>query len=114
MSGFEKRKYKRLPIRLALSCCKIGSSAENVYTGYTLNVCPGGVYFETAADALKPGNLVEVELAIPPTAGLLELGGRISGLAKVLRTNEVCADSAQSCGNYGVALQFCQSPKLCT
>ena len=113
MSWSEKRKYKRLAVNLDLSCRKVGPPAENFYTGRTVNVSPGGLYFETAADVFKPSNLLKVELSIPPTAGLLELGGRISGLGKVLRTHDSHTDTNLPPGRYGVALEFYRSPKLC-
>ena len=111
-SGTEKRKYKRLPVALDLSCRKIGSLGDKFHTGCTVNVSPGGLYFETAAHTFKPDDMLRVELSIPPTAGQLEFGGRISGFARVLRTHDICGrpDSAM----YGVALEFCRSPKLCT
>ena len=117
MRRSEKRKYRRLPIKLDLSCRKVGLAGDKLYTGCTVNVSPGGLYFETAAGTFKPGNLVEIKLSIPPTAGLLEFGGRISALARVLRANSICdshVDSNLSPDRYGVALEFCQSPKLCT
>ncbi|MGA1979706.1 MAG: PilZ domain-containing protein [Sedimentisphaerales bacterium] len=107
MESFEKRKFKRLQISLGLSCRKVGSTEEKLHNGCTVNVSPGGLYFETADNVFEPGNLLKVELTIPPTAGLLEFGGRISGFGRVLRT---CLHS----GRYGVALEFCRSPKLCT
>jgi Tfp pilus assembly protein PilZ len=112
MNGSEKRKFKRLPITLGLSCRKVGSTTEKLYKGYTINVGPGGLYFETADDVFEIGNLLKVELSIPPTAGLLEFGGKISAFAKVLRTSNL--SDILSSNKYGVALQFCQSPKLCT
>jgi len=111
MSGSEKRKYKRLPIKLDLSCCKVGSAAEKFHTGHTVNVSPGGLCFETAAETFRQGSLLKVKLSIPPTAGLLEFGGSISGFAKVLRTYSIC--ECTSPARYGVALEFCQSPKFC-
>jgi len=117
MRRSEKRKYKRLPIKLDLSCRKVGSIADKFYAGCTVNVSPGGLYFETAAGTFKPGNLVEIKLSIPPTVGLLEFGGRISALARVLRANSICdsyRDSNLSPDRYGVALEFCRPPKLCT
>jgi len=81
-----------------------------------VNVSPGGLYFETADDAFKLGNLLKVELSIPPTAGLLEFGGRISGFGRVLRTCIVCdsrTDANLHSDRFGVALEFCQPPKLC-
>ena len=108
----EKRKYKRLSVGLELSCYKVGSAAEKLYAGRTVNVSPGGLYFQTTADAFQPGNLLRVELSVPPTTGLLEFGGRISGFAKVLRTSNICEST--SSGRYGVALEFCRTPRLST
>jgi hypothetical protein len=105
----EKRKFRRLPITLDLSCRKVGSSEEQFHKGCTINVSPGGLYFETAENIFALGELLKVELSIPPTAGLLEFGGRISGFGKVLRTGLV-----SSSGKYGTALEFCRSPKLCS
>jgi len=102
----EKRRHKRLGAQYNISCRKVGSTAPTSYDGYTVNVSPGGLYFETATGTFEQGSLLQVELSIPPTSGLLEFGGKIAGFAKVLRT-----DSAS--GRYGVALQFCRPPKLC-
>jgi hypothetical protein len=112
MNSSEKRKFKRLPITFGLSCRKVGSTTEKLYKSCTVNISPGGLYFETADDAFMPGNLLKVELSIPPTAGLLEVGGKIAAFAKVLRTSDL-SDTLSS-NKYGVALQFCRSPKLCT
>jgi hypothetical protein len=72
----------------------------------------GGLYFETADDAFMPGNLLKVELLIPPTAGLLEFGGKIAAFAKVMRTSSL-SDTLSS-NKYGVALQFFAGPpKAC-
>ena len=90
MDGFEKRKYRRLPLELDISCRSIGARARKIHTGRTVNVCPGGVYFQTAACGFKPGNLVEVRVSIPPTPGLLEVGGTVAALAKVHRVNSPC------------------------
>lgn len=109
MNRPEKRKYNRVPITLDLTCRKVDSPDEKLYTGSTVNISPGGLYFETASDAFKPGWLINVELAIPPTAGLLEFGGRISGLGRVLRTHNI---SDLPTGRYGVAVEFCQTLKL--
>ena len=117
MSSFEKRRFKRLPLALDLSCLKVGSTADKFHTGCTVNVSPGGLYFETIAEALEPGNLLKIELSIPPTAGLLELGGKISGFARVLRTcniDEPDASTNLPFNKYGVALEFCKSLKLST
>ena len=116
MAGSEKRKYRRLGAKFDISCRKVGSTDEKSYRGYTMNVSPGGLYFETAVGTFKPGNLLEVKLSIPPTAGILEFGGRISGFARVLRADNIHvspADTNLSSARYGVALQFCRPPRLC-
>jgi hypothetical protein len=117
MNSSEKRKFKRLQITFGLSCREVGSTSEKFYKGFTVNVSPGGLYFETADDVFKPGNLLKVELSIPPTAGLLEFGGRISGFGRVSRTCSICdsrTDNNLRSDRYGVALEFCRSPRLCT
>jgi hypothetical protein len=105
MDRTEKRKHRRLGANYNISCRKIGSTENRAYDGFTANVSPGGLYFETDTDTFEQGNLLKVELSIPPTSGLLEFGGKIAGFAKVLRTDSI-ADG------FGVALQFCRPPKL--
>lgn len=117
MDGTERRKYKRLGAKFDISCREVGSATERAHTGRTVNVSPGGLYFETQSATFKQGSLLEVELSIPPRRGLLEFGGRISGFARVLRTNniyEFARGTDLTVGKYGVALQFCRSPRLCT
>lgn len=106
MDRTEKRSHRRLGVNYNISCRKVGSAEDRVYDGLTANVSTGGLYFQTSSDVFEKGNLLKVELSIPPTSGLLEFGGKIAGFAKVLRT-----DSAA--GRFGVALQFCHAPKLC-
>jgi len=116
MEGTERRKYKRLGAKFDMSCREVGSTIEQSHTGCTVNVSSGGLYFETESATFKPGGLLKVELSIPPKRGLLEFGGRISAFARVLRTDNIfesAGDTDLTCGKYGVALQFCRSPKLC-
>jgi hypothetical protein len=114
MENTERRKYKRLGAKFDLSFREVGSSAEQSHIGCTVNVSPGGLYFETDSALFKPGNLLEVELSIPPKKGILEFGGRISGFARILRTSGISGTEADlSSGKFGIAAQFCRSPKLC-
>jgi hypothetical protein len=81
-----------------------------------LNLSPGGLYFETGAEEFERGDLLKVELALPPTPGVLEFGGKLAGFAKVLRTelirnNAGGADSTG--GKLGVAVEFCHPLRLC-
>lgn len=116
MEGTERRKYKRLGAKFDISCREVGSATEQSHSGCTVNVSPGGLYFETEGATFKPGCLVEVELSIPPRRGLLEFGGKISAFARVLRTDSICESAGGtnlSSEIFGVAVQFCRSPKLC-
>lgn len=111
----ERRRHRRLPIKIPLSCSKVGSRGEKARKGLTVNVSPGGLYFQTRTATFKDGSLVRVELSIPPTTGVLELGGTISSFAKVLRTHRIQdshTSTVLSSSKYGVALEFCQSPKF--
>jgi hypothetical protein len=116
MSRSYKRKYKRLPIKLELSYVKVDSVIKKSHTGSTVNVSPGGLYFETSAGVFKPGSLLKVELSIPPTSGLLEFGGSMSGLGRILRVHTIdgsLTDTEMPFVRSGVALEFCQPLKLC-
>jgi len=116
MEGTERRKHKRLGAKFDISCREVGSTTEQSHTGCTVNVGPGGLYFETESATFKPGCLLEVELSIPPKRGLLEFGGKISAFARVLRTDNICESAAGtnlSSEIFGIAVQFCRSPKLC-
>jgi hypothetical protein len=115
MEGTERRKHKRLGAKFDISCREVGSTTEQAHTGCTVNVGTGGLYFETKSATFKPGSLLEVELSIPPKRGLLEFGGKISGFARVLRTDNIfesVGGKNLSSGIFGVAVQFCRSPKL--
>jgi hypothetical protein len=114
MDRDERRKYKRLGARFDLSYHKVGSETGRALSGCTVNVSTGGLYFETKDQIFKPGSLLEVELSIPPRRGLLEFGGRISGFARILRTDVISeADAELNFGKHGVALKFCRPPRLC-
>jgi hypothetical protein len=112
----EKRRFKRLLANFDLSCSKVDAASQTICTGRTINVSPGGLYFETSADSFSAGNLLRIELSIPPKAGQLDYGGRISAFAKVLRTETIDHIHAarSSYNRYGIALEFCRSPTLCT
>jgi len=112
----ERRRDRRQGASFDISFYKVGSTANEPYDGHTVNVGPGGLYVETTAQTIEPGDVLRVELSIPPTPGLLEFGGKIAAFAKVLRAHNIGGDSTggnSTCNKYGVALQFCDRPKLC-
>jgi hypothetical protein len=116
MDQHNKRRYERLGAKFEISYQKIGSRSGHMREGYTVNISPGGLYFRTKADTFKRGDLLKVELSIPPKSGLLEFGGKMAGFAKVLRSDAIfdsLAGDDSSGSNQGVALQFCRPMKLC-
>jgi len=115
MERSEKRRDRRIGAQFDVSCHAVGSAASKSYDGHAVNASSGGLYFETVG-TFEPGSLLEVELSIPPTPGVLEFGGRMAGFARVLRTQNISTSPAgegSSGGRYGVAVQFCRPPKLC-
>jgi len=91
ITGLDRRLNIRLPVKIELICRKVGSENDAIHTGSTLNVSTGGLYFETRSQAFQAGNLLKVDMSIPPTEGLLEFGGKISGFVRVLRIDEMPA-----------------------
>jgi hypothetical protein len=114
MRTTEKRKYKRLGLKLQLYCVEVAATPEKIHTGETENISPGGLYFQTSTPHFQRGNLLKVELSIPPDIGSLEFGGGMSGYARVIRSHKLPDDTSlpNESTAYGVALEFCQPPKF--
>ncbi len=114
----ERRMYRRIPLKLAVLCQKAGLMEGRLYTGNTVNVSPGGVLMEINGSGLEVGELVNLELAVPPTQGLLEYGGRFSTYARVLRIQEPpqlppeSIMSGEATDAYRIAMEFCEVPRL--
>ena len=110
----ERRKHRRLPIKLTVLYQKIDSKSGALRRGDTLNISTGGLLMEAHQGGLSTevGSLIKVDLQIRPTDGLFEMAGRISGITRVTRIFDKLPDSqvpAQT-GRKMVALQFCQRP----
>jgi len=109
----DRRSHKRLPVKFSVLCQKVGLSDGRFYSGNTVNVSPGGMLVEVANAQLKDGELVSVEMTVPPTEGLLEYGGSFSGYARVVRVHQSqAAMSSRSSPANAVAVEFCESPRL--
>jgi hypothetical protein len=114
----ERRQYRRIPLKLAVLCQKAGLMEGRLYTGNTVNICPGGVLMEINGAGLQVGELVNLEMAVPPTEGLLEYGGRFSTYARILRIqpprhaspDEVMAGEGSDL--FRIAMEFCEVPRL--
>jgi len=110
----DRRKHPRLALRLAVSCQKVGHpESKMVIRGSTINVSPGGVLMEVGDGVLTAGELLSIEMSVPPTRGLLEYGGRISSYARVVRIRgDSLPKVAKPTTPAQIALEFCEPPKL--
>ncbi len=104
-----RRTHPRLPLKLDVVCQRVGQGA-GICTGSTVNVSPSGMLLEVNSAQLNEGELLSVEMSVPPTEGLLDLGGRFDTYARVVRAN-IDVESRPTFSRR-VALEFCQSPKL--
>lgn len=109
----ERRIHKRLPLKISVLCQSVGISGGTAFSGNTLDVSPGGMLVEFNSSGISDGQLLSIEMYVPPTEGLLEYGGRFSSYARVVRLDEAGEGvSPESSAAHTAALEFCQSPKL--
>ena len=109
----ERRKHRRLQMRLPLEFRRATESAAGQRHTMTRDVSTGGIYFETAMDDLRKGELLDIEMTIPPGEGHFPYQGRVSSVARVVRT-EKPPGSAEHTANrrMGVGVAFRESFKL--
>lgn len=109
----DRRKHKRIPLKFTVLCQKVGLSDGRLYSGNTVNVSPGGMLVEVNQSPLRDGELISVEMTVPPTEGLLEYGGRFSSYARIIRVDDANSENgmSSSSGN-SIAMEFCESPRL--
>lgn len=109
----DRRRHGRFPLKLSIFCQRVGYSGSKLFIGRTIDVGPGGILAEMKSNELQHGELLSVEMNVPPTEGLLEFGGSFSSYARVVRTHsEEDAIQRESSLAKVVALEFCDSPKL--
>lgn len=114
MERHEKRRDRRLAAQYDVSCHVVGAAADKSHGGHTINIGSGGLCFESDG-VFEQGTLLEVELSIPPTPGVLEFGGKMAGFARVLRTQAIGDSFAAEKAPWaksGVAVQFCRPLRL--
>lgn len=105
----ERRRSRRRPLELSVYCQKVGAMDGRLFSGNTVNVSPSGALVKMQGPSLRDGELVSVEMAVPPSDGLLENNGRFSIYARVVRIDDPLqrVDSGKE-----VALEFCESPRF--
>ncbi len=109
----ERRKYRRLQMHLPLEFRRVAESAGQQYRSVTHDVSTGGIYFETVLDNLREGELLDIEMTIPPGQGHFPYQGRVSSVAKVVRANKHAGSAnAVSSLRMGIGVAFRESFKL--
>ena len=116
MATSNRRTTERLSLQLDVLYRRTGPILGGSQSARTLNVSVGGICFHTTDDSLRAGLILEIELRIPPRHGVLEMGGRMRGIAQVLRVRQShpVRDDPGLGGRCVVAARFCQPPTLST
>ena len=109
-----RRIHKRLQLNISVLCQTVGICGGCAFTGKTVDVSPGGMLVEFNSRGLSDGQLVSIEMSVPPTDGLLEYGGRFSSYARIIRLDDAKVGTGPDSASLiqTAALEFCQSPKL--
>jgi len=55
------------------------------HKGRSINISTSGILFEAADHDFKHEDIINLELSIPPDINMLDYGGRLKSLAKVIR-----------------------------
>ncbi len=111
----EKRTHRRLELRLPLDFYRTEAGRCAALHSTTVNVSTGGVYFETTAEDLKPGDELALEFGVPSTESHFPPEGKIATTSKVVRISEI--RKKRTAGGvdftcFGIAAQFQKPLKL--
>jgi hypothetical protein len=105
----ERRRHKRLPVRMGILCKKVDSLHTQAFNGSTVDICPDGVLAENSQNtATDVGELFTIELDIPDIGGTEQFNSKVSAYARVIRI----VDSERESGKKQVAFQFCTRPQF--
>jgi hypothetical protein len=105
----ERRRHKRLPVRMGILCKKVGSLHTQAFNGSTIDICPDGVLAENSQNAVTDvGELFTIELDMLDIGGTEQFNNKVSAYARVIRI----VDSEQKTGKKQIAFQFCTRPQF--
>jgi len=111
----EKRSHRRLELRLPLEFYRTEAGRCASLHSTTVNVSTGGVYFETTAEDLKPGDELALELGVPTSENHFPQEGKIAAISKVIRVLEITKKRTAGGADFncfGIAAQFQKPLKL--
>jgi hypothetical protein len=109
--GNERRKHRRLLVRVGIFCRKVGSLHDHIFSGSTVDISPDGLLVESSQNAIMDtGDLFNVELDIPDADSADRFGGKVSAYARVVRIVDLQPE--QKAGKKHIAFQFCTRPQF--
>ncbi|MCK4658008.1 MAG: PilZ domain-containing protein [Phycisphaerae bacterium] len=106
----ERRKHRRLGIRLPIECVGTLDGGQVIYRTVTHDVCSGGVCFEADSNEFAVGTSLEMELEVPPGDGHSPYPGRVRGAGRVVRVDRLGEGGAQP--RFRIATNFTQRLKV--
>lgn len=109
----EQRAHRRLAIRLPLEYHRLDSARRTPSQCLTANVSTGGVYFETASDAFRLGDLLQFEIGVPSNDHRFPQHGKITSKGQIIRVDPLPqAAGPNPIPRFGIAAQFQDSFKM--
>ncbi|MGA2915241.1 MAG: PilZ domain-containing protein [Sedimentisphaerales bacterium] len=115
----DRRKHKRLPVKVGAFCRKVGSLSDRTLKGNTVDICPDGLLVEACPVlaegsgqdfATDTGDLFTIELDVPDADTANRFGGKVSAYARVIRI--VDSLPQQKTAKKHIAFQFCSRPQF--
>ncbi len=115
----ERRKHRRLPVKVGAFCKKVGSLSDHAFKGNTVDICPEGLLVETCPGPAEKnghifttdtGDLFNIELDIPDASITNRFGGKVSAYARIIRI--VPSQPRQGSDKKQIAFQFCTRPQF--
>ncbi len=111
----DKRKHRRLSIRLPIEYFNQESSKSFSGHSHTIDVCTGGVFFETTDDAISTGDLLSIEISMATENKRFPQNSKILTNAKIVRSTQIAPTKKTdnpTLERYGIAAQFTSDFKL--
>ncbi|MCK4629250.1 MAG: PilZ domain-containing protein [Sedimentisphaerales bacterium] len=111
----EKRRYRRLDIRLPLDFRPENINRGNVWHTVTQNVSTGGTYFETTLDDINVGDRLSLAIGVDPQDHRFPPEGKITSVGEVVHVNSIDIQSSgenPALARYGIGVKFSQTLKL--
>ena len=115
----DRRKHRRLPVKVEAFCRKVGSLSDRTFNGNTVDICPDGLLVETCLEPVEgsgqdfatvAGDLFNIELDIPDADISTRFGGKVSAYARVIRI--VDSLPQHKTAKKHIAFQFCSRPQF--